>query len=97
MIGGQDGRGIQEIFEHDFGAGLAQLAGGILTRRDGHDSRAMRVRARDVARRVADNDDTIGVDAERQAARPSAVERNWNEMVAIVRVFAKGAAAEVPP
>src|SRR4029453_5987007 len=95
--GGQDGRGIREIFEHHLGAGLSQLAGGILTGRDGHDSRAMRVRARDVAWRVADNDDSIGVEVEWQAARPSAVERNRNEMVAIVRVFAKGAAAEVPP
>src|SRR4029450_7314685 len=57
----------------------------------------MRVRARDVAWRVADNDDSIGVDVEWQAARASAVELNRNEMVAIVRVFAKGAAAEVPP
>ena len=69
----------------------------VLAGRDGDDSRAVRVRARDVARRVADDHDRVASTCRGRPQCPRAVERHGHEMVAIVRVLAECAAAEVAP
>ena len=87
---------VQEILEHDVGAGLPKLIDRVAARRDGDRHRARDARAFDVVRRIADDNHAIRLDIG-DARLPGAFHGDRNEIVPVGRVAAKCAAWKVLP
>src|SRR5439155_5374637 len=92
----QDRLGIAEILEHDIGSSCAQLIDGVIPGGDRDRSRAARLRARDIERRIAD-DHGVRSRERRTSAAGDARERLRHQTIAIGGTIAKCAAPEIPP
>jgi superoxide dismutase, Cu-Zn family len=93
-----EGRGeIAEVLKDDVGTRRVQLVGGVFAGRHGNYARAVRLRAGNVEWRVADDNNAIGAHGRRQPVSARAVHRHRHQVIAVERVVAERAAAEIPP